>query len=274
MRTLLKFLIRIYPLLLFILLEVIAISLLVNRNHFHQAVYANAVREFTGKYNRRLADFTYYFSLKEENKRLAAENVRLKNRLAQVSASDELFFRSVNDKEYNQRYLYTEARVINNSTSLQHNFITLDKGREEGIEPEMAVASSFGIVGVVRGVSEHFATVMPVINRDFRISAKLKRSGYFGSLTWPGSHYQQAKLSEIPLHAQVSVGDTITTSGYSSIYPEGLVVGFVKGFQEFGGSFYSIDVQLAVDFKRLNNVQVIKSLMREEKIKLEEANTE
>ncbi len=259
--------------LLFILLEVIAISLLVNRNHFHQAVYASAVREVTGKYNQRLANLKYYFSLKEENQRLAQENARLKNRLEQVSASDALFFRSVDDEEYNQRYLYTEARVINNSTSLQHNFITLDKGREEGLVPEMAVISSFGVVGVVRGVSEHFATVMPVINRDYRISAKLKRSGYFGSLTWPGNHYQQAKLSEIPLHAQVSVGDTITTSGYSSIYPEGIVIGFVQGFQEFGGSFYSIDVRLAVDFKRLNNVQVVKSLMRKEKLELEEVNT-
>jgi len=262
-------------LLLFILLEVIAISLLVNRNHFHQAVYANAVREFTGTYNERLANLKYYFSLREENERLAMENARLKNRLEQVSASDELFFRSVNDEQYNQRYLYTEAQVINNSTSQQHNFITLDKGREEGLEPEMAVMSSFGVVGVIRGVSQHFATVMPVINRDYRISAKLNRSGYFGSLTWPGIHYQHAKLSEIPLHAQVSVGDTIVTSGYSNIYPEGIVVGFVQGFQEFGGSFYSIDVELSVDFKRLNNVQVVKSLMRKEKLELEEAtNTE
>lgn len=272
MRTLLRFLIRIYPLLLFIVLEVLAISLLVNRNHFHQAAYASVVRELSGKYDQRMSDVKNYFSLREENLRLAEENVRLRNMMERVQSSEKLFFRSVNDDTYKQNYMYTQARVINNSTSKQHNFITLNKGRDDGLTTEMAVISSYGVVGVVRGVSSHFATVLPVVNRDYRISAKLKRSGYFGSLTWPGVHYQHAKLSEIPLHAQVSVGDTIISSGYSSIYPEGIVIGFVEGFKEFGGSFYSIDVKLAVDFKRLNHVQVVKSLKREEKIILENKN--
>jgi rod shape-determining protein MreC len=159
--------------------------------------------------------------------------------------------------------------VLNNSIFRQHNYITLDKGRSAGVKPEMGVISSEGIVGVVRGVSENFSSVISLLNSELSVSAKLKNSGYYGSFNWTGRDYRYGKLQDIPLHVDVSIGDTVITSGYSAIFPEGILVGFVEEYQEKGGRFLELTVELSTDFKKLNNVYIVKNLLKEEQKELE-----
>ncbi|PLX11513.1 MAG: rod shape-determining protein MreC [Marinilabiliales bacterium] len=270
MRSLLNFLLRIHFLLLFILIEVFSFSLLINNNNFHKARFVNFTRQFAGNYYQKTTKLKEYLSLAEENQRLAEENNRLLNIIESTYKSDEIFFRSVNDTILNQRYRYTSARVINNSINKKHNFLTLNKGGQQGLKPEMAVVSNGSIVGVVKGVSKNYSTVISLLNLDLRISAKVKKNGYFGSLNWNGEDYQTAILKEIPLHANILVGDTIITSGFSSIFPEGVLIGFIKSFEEKAGSFYEIEVDLSTDFKSLDNVSVIGNLLQTEIKNLEQ----
>ena len=269
MRSLLKFLLRIHFLLLFILIEIFSFSLLVNKNNFHKAKVVNFSRQFAGSFYTKTANLKQYFSLTEENQKLAVENTRLLNIIESTYKSDEIFFRSVYDTITNQRYKYTSARIINNSINKKYNFLTLNKGLQQGIRPEMAVVSEGSIVGVVKGVSNNYSTVISLLNLDLKLSSKVAKNGFYGSLAWDGKGYQTAILSEIPLHADIQIGDTIITSGFSSIFPEGVYIGFINDIEEKGGSFYEIEVKLSTDFKRLNNVSVIGSLFQNEKIELE-----
>ena len=274
MRSLLNFLLRIHFLLLFILIEVLSITLLLNNNHFHKAKFVNFTRELSGKLYEKSANLKQYISLVEENERLHEENTRLLNIIESTYKSDEIFFRSVNDTILNQRYKYTSARIVNNTVNKKHNFITLNKGSLQGIRPEMAVIANGSIVGVVKGVSKNYSTVISLLNLDFKVSAKVKKNEYFGSLSWDGRGYQSAVLKEIPLHADIQLGDTIVTSGFSSIYPEGIMIGFIKNFEEKGGSFYEIDVLLSTEFKNLSSVSVVGNLMQTEILELEEQTRE
>ena len=269
MRSLINFLLRIHFLLLFILIEVFSISLLINKNNFHKARFVNLTRQVTGNFYTKTTKLKQYLSLAEENHRLAEENNRLLNIIESTYKSDEIFFRSVNDTILNQRYMYTSAHIINNSINKKHNFLTLNKGNQQGLRPEMAVVSDGSIVGIIKGVSKNYSTVMSLLNLDLRISSKIKKNGYFGSLNWDGKGYQTAILNEIPLHADIQVGDTIITSGFSSIFPEGIIIGFISDFEEKSGSFYEIEVKLSTDFKTLGNVNVIGNLLQIEKLELE-----
>jgi len=273
MRNLINFLLRIHFLLLFVLIEVFSIILLINNNNFHKASFVNFSRQVSGRFYLRIADFTKYLSLADENERLVEENARLLNIIESSYKSDEIFFRTVNDTLLNQRYQYTSASVVNNSVNKKHNFLTINKGSLQGIQPEMAVVSNGKIVGVVKGVSKNYAILISLLNFDLKVSAKIKKNGYFGSLSWTGNGFAEANLTEIPLHAEVMPGDTIITSGYSSIYPEGILIGFISDYEEKGGSFYNIKVDLATDFKKINHVQVISNLMQTEKLGLEKETT-
>jgi len=211
-----------------------------------------------------------YLMLREINDDLARENAYLRSRLPESFRASRDYFNLVYDSLSQQEYLYRTARVINNSTDRRFNYITLNKGRAHGIEPEMGVISDKGAVGIVKNVSENYSTVISIINTRLKISAKLKDSGFFGSLEWAGDSYQHVYLHDIPRHANVSVGDLVVTSGYSSIFPDGIYLGYVENVDlEKGASFYSIKVKLSVDFKKLAFVEVIGHSIRNEQLTLE-----
>ena len=206
-----------------------------------------------------------YFGLKTENDRLAAENARLRARLAEsyISFTDTLL--TVNDTVYRQRYDYMEAPVIKNSWSGQNNYIMIGKGSDLGVEPDMAVISPDGIVGVVVATTPHFATVMPVLHSDSRNSVKVKRTGISGSLVWDGKDFRYAQVLDVPTTHQFEEGDTIVTSGLANDFPEGIPVGYVTGAETLKGSgFYKVHIRLATDFNKLDHVYVIDNKFREE----------
>jgi rod shape-determining protein MreC len=269
MRNLLNFLVRFNNIIVFLLLGGIAIILLAEGNSYHNTRIVKGVRGITAGVEMRISNARTYFRLREINQTLATENASLRERLKSIeSVRDDSFFLVI-DTLYNQRYEYTSAAVAGNSVNRQKNFFTLDKGRRQGIELDMAVVSGESIAGVVVGVSDNFSIVMSLLNTDFRISARIKSNGFFGSLSWDGSDWRSAYLSEIPQHVTFGIGDTVETTAFSAVFPEGLTIGTVSSFEKSGGDFFRIKVALATDFRQLHFVKAVGSRQRLEQLELE-----
>ena len=256
----------------FLLLEVISGILLVRNSTYQRAAVISTSNELVGKIYTAYSNVTDYLVLGETNRILSAENARLR-RADSVSFYDPSFrIIRVNDTIGLQQYEYISARVVNNSVSRVNNYITLDKGSLQGIQPEMAVMGSNGVVGIVKDVSEHFSTVISLLHSSTKISSKIKKNDYFGSSVWDGENPQIAKLLDIPSHAQVKVGDTIVTSSYSGIFPRDILVGVVSEIGTSGESFKEIKLKLATDFQKLSYVYVVRNLLKSERDTLEAKN--
>ena len=269
MRNLLNFLARFNNLIIFLILEGISFYLLANGNNYHNTRVVMGTRGITRNLEERISSSKNYFNLREANKNLAAENIQLKNKLSALDRKDSSLFLSVNDSVLNQQYYYTSAEVINNSANRQKNFFTVNKGTKQGVSVDMAVITGNSVAGIIVGCSENYSLAMSVLNLDFKLSARIKSNGYFGSLSWDGRNYRKAVLSEIPQHVSITVGDTIETTGYSAIVPEGIMVGTIAEFSKRGGDFYNITIQLETDFKKLHFVDIVGNLRKTEQLELE-----
>lgn len=270
MRSLLNFLLRYKTLILFLVLEGLALIMITSSYNYHQSITFNTARNISGSITKRLENGREYFKLRQMNESLVAENKLLRQRLQNMSIEKEGSFTAFADTVSLQVYDYLVARVVNNSVNRRKNFITLDKGRRHGVSNGMAVASADGVVGVVVGVSQNFSVAMSLLNIDFRLSSSIAKNSYFGSLAWDGFNYRYAQLSEIPHHVQVNEGDTIVTSGFSAMFPAGMMVGTATGDQKKGGDFLTLKVRLSADFKKLTNVYIIGNLRRTERTTLEQ----
>lgn len=271
MRNLIAFLWKNSFFFLFLILEAMAIFLLVNNNYYQRRVVVNSTTDIAGHILEAYDDVVSYFALKDANRELAEENTMYRNMQpdAFIRTDTGRFYRD--DTLYNRQYRYIAAKVISNSLNRRNNYLKLNKGRIHGLEPDMAVIAPNGVVGQVIEVSDNFSSVMSVLNSQSRISAKLKKSNQVGSLYWGGEDYRMGKLVDIPSHVQLETGDTVVTSGYSFIYPEGRLIGFVKDFSiEPGDNFFKIDVRFSVDYNNIHHVYVIKNLFRDELMELEE----
>jgi len=268
MRTLLRFFQKYSNLLLFLLLEIIAVTLIVQGNSYQRSRLIGLNRQVTGYIYNKVDGAREYFSLKEVNEQLVEENMELRNRLDRVSTLLDSAT-VVNELKGEHRYYYVQSRIVQNSIYKQFNYLTLNKGKKQGVFRNMGVVSDQGLVGIILETSANFATVIPVINRDFRLSAKIKSNNYAGILQWDGISPRFAVLNEIPFHVDLSKGDTILTSGFSSIFPEGIDVGTIESFSLEKGNFYDIRVKLFTDFQRLYHVNVIRNSRQEEQLNLE-----
>lgn len=268
MRNLLKILYTYHFLLLFIALEVISMIMLVQNNKYQSAAYASKAKAVSGSIFATLNEFKEYLSLKEANKALARENVMLRNSLKSNYHTSDTTRVIINDSLYKQIYFYQEAKVVNNTVNKQFNYITLNKGAKNGIKPDMAVIGPDGIVGIVNGVSENFSNVRPLLNRDFKVSARLKKNNYLGSVIWDGKDFEYCTLSDIPQHVVINKGDTVVTTGFSESFPEGIMIGTVSGFNLKDGNFYHIDVKISTVFKTLSYVSIVEDLMKDEETNL------
>jgi rod shape-determining protein MreC len=269
MRSLLNFLARYNNLIIFLFLEGIAIYLLATGNIYHNSRIVKGVRGLTYGIEERINNTGNYLHLREINENLAAENVALKNNIERLVKMENSLFFSVTDSIYRQQYLHTSAEVIDNSINLQKNFFTLNKGERQGIKVDMAVTSGRSVAGVIVGCSGNYSVAMSLLHLNFKLSARIKSNGNFGSLSWDGREYKYAILSEIPQHVSVNVGDTIETTGYSAIFPEGIMIGTISDFKKIGGDFYKITVLLATDFNKLHFVDIIGNMKKTEQLELE-----
>lgn len=271
MRAILRFLFGLRLILLFIALQSIAVVLIIRQNAFHRASYFNSSNAVAGKLYNNVANARYFFSLNTINDSLATENSRLRAQLSTkyLGQTSNWLVRDSSALRV-PRYTYTSAKVVNSTIGYRSNYLTLDKGSDAGIAPRMAVVSANGIVGIVKDVSANFSTVISVLNKNARISAKLKKSGTTGTIVWEGVNYRVASLIEIPIHVDVAVGDTVSTSQYSNIFPENIYIGKVKSIQKTeGSSTYQIKIKLGTDYQRLSFVDVIGDKIQAERDSLE-----
>lgn len=275
MRQLIRFFLTYKTLFLFILLEVVALALIVNHSRFQRVHFLNSSNVVTGTLYKYVDSYSRYFSLNSVNDGLTKENAILKEQVArlqyQLSAMryDSTFAKRSNMATANH-YSFRTARVIQSTTTLTNNFLTIDKGLRDGVKVGMGVINHQGVVGIICNASQRFAVVIPIINEESRINAKVDGKSENGTLLWSGRDCRFAQLEEVPNYINVKNGDMIKTSSASSIFPEGLTVGEIVSFKNEKDNFYSINVKLAVDFNNLSYVDVIEFRHAEEKKQLEE----
>jgi len=220
------------------------------------------------------SNITTYFNLREENQLLVDENAQLRMQIERFESSFEL---SIDDASLDSNYRVIAAKLINNSYSKSKNRLTIDKGSNNNIELDMGVITSDGIVGIIDNVSRNYATVQSILNTNSQINAKLKKSNHFGSMIWNTSDPNVVQLIDVPMLADVEVGDTIITGGRSTIFPEGIPIGIVNQVQlDKDGNFYDLDIVLFNDMTSLGHVYVIENLNKTEikQLESEEAHVE
>ena len=275
MRNLIQFISKYSFFFLFLLFEVFAFYLLLRNNHFQQSSFINSTSFISGGLYEKYAELTDYVNLKEVNQSLSEENNRLKQN--QKAAFQKIYGPNylINDTLYQAQYLYTKAKIINNSTNKQNNYLTLNVGSLNGIEKGMGVLGPNGVVGVVKDVSKHYSSVLSVLHSNAKISAKLKSQDYFGSMIWDGKDYQFGLLSDIPNHVDITKGDTIVTNGFSATFPAGIAMATIVDFEKIEGeNFYDIKVKFTQDYKNLVHVYVVKNIFKNEQLNLEEETKE
>lgn len=276
MRNLFRYLLKHYAFLLFLLLEVFSFVLIFNFNSYQRVKYLNSSNRVTATVYNSFSAVGNYFNLAAVNRRLAKENAMLKSLISDLPYIRITPYSVVSKAEITDSvYRFISARVINNSVDKQNNYITLDKGRKHGIKPDQGIVNSEGIVGVITQVSESYSLGFSVLNKRWGASAKLQKSGTFGPLSWDGKDSRYANLTGIPFHVELAVGDTVVTSSYSSVFPEGIMIGTVHSLEKPPGeNYYQISVKLAANFRALSYVDVIDNLKKAEIISLESKKTD
>ncbi len=275
MRNLLNFLIKYNYWFLFLLLEVARFILLFRFNHYQQSVYFTSANGVAGKVYEISGGITSYFHLKTANEDLLDRNMWLEQRLSflenvlKEKGLDSARLYSM-ERLAPTEYQIFKANVIKNSLNKADNYITLDRGTTEGIRPEMGVVDANGVVGIVYKTSPHYSLVIPLLNSKSSISCKIVGSDYFGYLKWEGGNSRFAYLKDLPRHAEFNLGDTVVTSGYSTVFPEGVMVGTVDDMSDsHDGLSYLLKIKLATDFGKVSNVRVISRNGQDEQKALE-----
>lgn len=270
MSDLLKFLVKYSAWFLFAFYVVISCILLFSNNPFQHHVYLSSANVVTSGIYRTTNSVTSYFSLRDINEDLQRRNSDLELEIYRLKSvirdyQQQIYADTMTVDSALTRYNFLIAHVINNSINHSHNYITIEKGRLDGVEPEMGVMDQNGIVGIVNVVGDHTARLISVLNPYLRLSCKVKGEDQVGSLVWDGRDPGEAILEELPKHAKFVKGDTIVTSGYSSVFPEGVPVGTIlSGTRDHEDNFYTLRVKLFTDFSTLSTVRVIRDNMKEE----------
>jgi rod shape-determining protein MreC len=278
MRNLFNFIVRNSHWLLAALLVTFSFYLVFTHNSYQRSVYLTSANHITGWFYSRSHNVMSFFLLKKNNQLLQERNAELekevfalKDRIAFLSAVDSVDANVfVSDSLPQSQFAFIPAGVVNLNFSGVNNFITIDKGSLHGIKPDMGVISSGGVVGVVSAVSPKFSLVIPVVNSKFRLSARLKNSENYGSISWNGESIGEVQLQELPKHEDFHRGDTVLTS-FSRIFPRNLIIGFVSSEgRSKDDNFNTFNVRLATNFYMLQDVLVINDTSYEEQRQLED----
>jgi rod shape-determining protein MreC len=244
-------------LLVFLLIEGLSL-LLVSRNGAIQRYrLMSGIRNIQSLIWDKGENARYFISLKETNRQLEEENIRLVKELEKYKS---FAYKHTSDsviQAYNPEFKYIPAIVIKNSTNRRHNYIILDKGEQDGVTQDMGIITPSGVVGYIHSVGKKHSLAVSFLDVDNTITAIIKKSGTFGTFSWNGRNIGEASLREIPIHSTFSIGDTITTSGYSAMYPKGIDLGVIKSSQSVGGTSFDLTVSLFEDFSNLHYVYIV-----------------
>ncbi len=249
-------------------LQAFSIYLIISYSKYHEAVFSKASNEFTGKINSKYHSIGQYFDLKRTNDSLIKENEFLYNQLKADFGTQDSLHKIVIDTikidSFNQyrKYQYEFARVVSNSVTAQNNYLVIDKGEKEGIRIGMGVVSTnHSIVGIVTEVSEKYSVIMSLLHKDSHISGKLTRKGETGTISWNGVEPNYVTLNNIPKSSKIYKGDSVISSGFSTAFPKGIMIGRVEAFYLDKSSNYTkIKCKTSTDFYNIEYVYVIKNL--------------
>ncbi len=270
MQNLILFLLRFGGFFFFLLFELISFYLVVQNNNDQRDIFFNTTETASNYLQKKTGSIYRYFRLSEFADSLSHENAKLRNSLKTSKYSTDFVIDTVSDKSLLQKFTFTPAHIIANSIDKKYNYLTLDKGTEQGIKKHSGVINGSGVVGIITDVSKHYSRVMSLLNKKTMISTAIKRSGFFGTLIWTGEGTQDFKLINIPKHADLLKGDTLQTSGYSSMFPKGIDIGIITNFKiDPGSNFFDIDVKLFNDLSRAEYVYIVTNIFREELNELE-----
>lgn len=258
MRNLWRFISKYNAFFLFLIFEVTALIIFVKNNSYQRAAFLNSANNVIGNFYAERKQFLGYLSLKNVNDSLAKDNARLHNLLKTSYYMDTATHHKVSDTVYKQQYEYIVARVINNSVNLPNNYLTINKGSEQGLAKGMGVICNRGIVGKIIYVSSHFALVQSLLHKDSQFSAMLADNKEIGSIVWTDDlDPHKGILKDISNNSQPRVGESVVTSGYS-LFPEGIPIGKVSSLHTKGGGYsLNMEVELSVDFSKLEYVYVV-----------------
>lgn len=260
----------------FLVLEVVSMVLLFRYNSYQGSVWFSSANAVTGKVYEWDSAVESYFSLSSVNSQLTLRNVLLEQQvralndsIAHLTHSQETAVERLARMNPFQGCKLLPAQVVTNTVNRYNNLITLDKGAADGVKRDMGVVCGMGVVGIVYLVSEHYSIVIPVLNGHSNISCTIQGRGYFGYLRWRGGSSQLAYLEDVPRHAHFKLGDYVVTSGYSSVFPSGVMVGKVLHvFNSADGLSYRVQVKLSTDFARLRDVCLVDDSALQERIDL------
>ncbi|MFY7670187.1 rod shape-determining protein MreC [Tenacibaculum sp. MEBiC06402] len=280
MQQLIYFIQRYRYALYFLLLLFISLLLTVNNHSYHRSKFISSANSITGGIFEKRKSITDYLNLKKENKALIEENLRLKNKIAYLHSKIDTAktYSHIDSVEYQQQYKYIDGIITKNEYHKAYNYLSVNRGRSHGVSSEMAVVNDLGVIGVTDAVSNSYARVRSILNRNNELSVRLKNKDingkyYYGSLSWNAKDFQIVQLNDIPRQATISIGDTIVTSGRSAIFPEGILVGYIKNTDQRQTSNI-IEVELFNDMTSLRNVYIINNYHKEEIKELEQLRDE
>lgn len=272
MRNLLDFLSRHNHWFVFILLEVLSLVLLFRHNSYQGSVWFSSANVVAGKVYELNSAIDQYFSLIDVNGRLTQRNIYLERQVSELSerlssyASQDTTMLEKLQMQAVAGLRMIPAKVVANSVDKNDNFMTIDKGSVDGVRKDMGIVSGSGVVGIVYLVSEHYSVVIPVLNSHSNISCTIRGRGYFGYLHWDGGSSADAYVDDVPRHARFRKGDIVVTSGYSSVFPKGIMVGTItQVYNSVNGMSYRLKVRLSTDFASLRDVCVISDDSMKEK---------
>ncbi|MBQ9640033.1 MAG: rod shape-determining protein MreC [Bacteroidaceae bacterium] len=272
MQNLIDFFVRYKHWLLFLLLEAVSLFGLFSVDGYQKRVYLTTANGVVGSIYSAVSSVTSYLNLQTENQRLEADNERLRKQVLGLRRQlRTLHADTTRVKGLSLHYNLVGAEVVNATLHRSHNFITINKGEVDGIRPEMGVVCSRGVVGVVYMVSRHYSVVMPLLNVNSKVSCRLRRSEYFGTLEWRRGRSDVAWATGIPRHARVKLHEVVETNGYSDIFPPGIPIGYVMRIGDSAdGMSYLLKVGLFANFQTLREVSVITDYAQPERRELEE----
>ncbi len=269
MRNLFLFFRKHYFIFIFLFLEVVSLVLFFRNNTFQNAVMFDWTSGISGGINSTYRDISEYFSLKRTNFILGEENATLHARMPEAIYLADTTISSRNDTLFQSEYRFINARVISNTTNRRNNYLMINKGTLQGVEPHMGVIIGDKIVGQVVNVSRHFSWALSILHKESTISAKFLKNNQLVSVEWPGGDCRTGLAREIPKHLRVSPGDTVVTSGNSEVFPNGILIGIIdKLNDQEDENFNTATLTFLTDFNGLGYVEVVVDMFKEEKEQL------
>ncbi|ROI04348.1 rod shape-determining protein MreC [Kaistella haifensis] len=257
----------------FLFLQLTALVLIFSRNSMQQSWISGQTAAFNSWVSGYIDEGTSYLKLKQINEQLVAQNKVLMEQVYGKNPSAIPNFRKVHDTiGGGQIYTFVDGEIVFNSINRKDNYFTINRGRRDGVLPQMGVMAPKGIAGIVINSTNSYALVQSVLSLNkIKINASLKKSGYFGTLTWKGEDSRIMHLADVPKYVPLQIGDTVVTDGKSAIFPQGIMIGKVSGYEvDSKTGFWDISVELSEKMGNLSKIYVVKNLKKAEVQKIQD----